>query len=161
MIRTALEPRSTADGADSVTTGTRTVSVTVLFDVVGAEHDRRQARGVGAFTDLDVLRGFKDSVAPVDVPVVPNRVVVRAGRWRSGLRAIESYAGYCERHLVVPRPRSGADELELECSFFGVGLAYTDGDGEVLSAAPFLPARFTLASWRFAEQLYERWLIGD
>jgi hypothetical protein len=162
MMPTVLEPRSTG-GASSVTRSTRTVSVTVLFDVVQQEHDRRQSRGVRALSNLDMLRGLADDPrASIGVPVVPQRVIVRAERWRSGVRALATYAGYCERHLVVDRPRNGSDELELECSFFGIGLRYADGgDSEALSAAPFLPARFSLASWLFAEQLYDEWLRRD
>jgi hypothetical protein len=93
-------------------------------------------------------------------PLYVNLVSVHGPATRRTLRLATSFAPYAARRIITT---SRVDEaFTIEAQYYGVGITTLDNDGEHLTAspAPFLPSRFTGASWLFAEHAYEH-LTGE
>lgn len=91
--------------------------------------------------------------------VVPTHVRISATRPRQGLEWASRFAGYASRTLHLPQLPRAAIALELECSYFGIGLSVSEPtEAVVVAPAPFLPERFSFASWHFSELVYAQWL---
>ncbi len=93
-------------------------------------------------------------------PLHVNLVSVHGPATRRTLRLATTFAPYAARRIVTTR-RVDA-EFAIEAQYYGVGITALDIDGAHLTAspAPFLPSRFTGASWLFAEHAYDH-LVGD
>lgn len=81
--------------------------------------------------------------------------------WRKALSSATQFAQYCQRSIIIPdRPRD-EDLMLMEAAYYGVGVFLgrvrsAEGSGAeieqtILEPEPFVPARFTGASWQFAE----------
>lgn len=98
--------------------------------------------------DGDRVRRRVSPIAHVDM------VTLFTSRWRKGLREIGRFAPYSARLLQLPAEPSDLDMLCMEATYWGVGVRLESSKGwhEVVHPAPFTPARYTGASWVFAEQ---------
>jgi hypothetical protein len=88
-------------------------------------------------------------------PLHVNLVSVHGPATRRTLRLATSFAPYAARRIITT---GRVDEsFSIEAQYYGVGITALDNDGAHLttSPAPFLPSRFTGASWLFAEHAYE------
>jgi hypothetical protein len=93
-------------------------------------------------------------------PLHVNLVSVHGPATRRTLRLTTSFAPYAARRIITTRRVDEA--FAIEAQYYGVGITTLDNDGAHLTAspAPFLPSRFTGASWLFAEHAYEH-LTGE
>jgi hypothetical protein len=109
----------------------------------------RAPAGVAEFLGATVTRLLTPPVR-VESVFVPGR------QWKTGLRSASRFAPYSERTLVLRRLPGDADDLALEASYFGIGVAVHERGRikSVLDPAPFRPFRFTAASWTFLENVY-------
>ena len=104
------------------------------------------------------------------VPLIVDVVVVTDTRWRRGVQRATRFGPYCQRVLALPRLPVDSTNLLLEAHYLGVGLWTAKATGAglpgraagglVLEPAPFVPQRFTAASWAFAEDAYRQILPG-
>lgn len=81
-------------------------------------------------------------------------VTLPTSRWRTGLRSIGRFAPYSSRRLLLSIEPVDVDLLVMEATFWGVGVSLESSAGshDLVLPAPFEPARYTGASWVFAEQ---------
>jgi hypothetical protein len=93
------------------------------------------------------------------VPAQVALVVVVDSQWGRGLRRAARFGPYTERVLLLPRVPANPDELLIEAAYLGIGVA-TPEQPQLVARAPFLPMRFTAASWAFAEAAYAQFLTG-
>jgi hypothetical protein len=89
-------------------------------------------------------------------PLAVNLAMVRATRWRSGLKRAGMFAPYCARAVHLP---TGPDDpmALLEAGFYGIGVYTTGDDGGIVVAVeprPFVRRRWTPAGWGFLEDAY-------
>lgn len=121
-------------------------------------YERRLARRAvrcGFAEERAVARSQSTLIRRAEPPVTVRLISVFGPFRRSTLQLATTFAPYGRRRLVVPSGR--LDEiLLLEATFYGVGVTVADANGErtVTASAPFQPARFTGASWLFAERIY-------
>lgn len=92
------------------------------------------------------------------VPLTVLHATVRARRWRFGLSVASRFAPYCPRDLVLDYEPSDDLDLILEANYLGIGIRLRGGGSgqntrRVIEPAPFTPARYTGASWLFAERM--------
>jgi hypothetical protein len=104
-------------------------------------------------------------VTRVAVPALTvSRITVRSSSWRSALTDASKFAPYCERRILLESTPTHDTLLHLEASYLGIGVALADRTTatddatvvELVPAAPFKPERFSGASWKFAEQIFEQ-----
>jgi hypothetical protein len=112
---------------------------------------------IGA-AELTSTGGVEKATRLAMPPLTVQHVTVVATDWRTGVRVASRFAPYGSREVILDRPVMDETELLLEATYLGVGISVGDEDVEgsshrVLDAAPFTPARYTGASWLFAEQL--------
>lgn len=90
-------------------------------------------------------------------PLVVRHVTVTAREWRKGLSAASRFAPYASRELVLDAWPARQDVLLLEASYLGIGVTVREDAGlcRVLAPEPFCPARYTGASWLFAERMLD------
>ncbi len=90
-------------------------------------------------------------------PLLLERVTVHARTWDRGFPAVNGLAGLAQRCLVLTTQPEDLELAELECTFYGIGLAIDwDGDLQTVTAPePFRPAEFTTLAWQVAEQVYD------
>ncbi|MFB2583443.1 hypothetical protein [Herbiconiux liukaitaii] len=103
---------------------------------------------------VHVRRAVRPIVHPIGVRIATNH-------WRQGLEWAGRFAGYAERTLMVSENTSDLEQARLEAMYFGVGLVVqrpNELDEIVSHPAPFMPERFSAASWYFSEQLYGKWM---
>ena len=81
-------------------------------------------------------------------------VTLVTSHWRKGMREIGRFAPYSARLLQLPAEPSDLDLLCMEATYWGVGVRIESSGAwhDVVHPAPFTPARYTGASWAFAEQ---------
>lgn len=96
-------------------------------------------------------------------PASVQHVMVPGRNWITALTHATKFAPYCRRSILLSSMPADEDMLLLEARFYGVGIALgrNGGDGLdwILEPAPFVPERFTGASWRFAESFLEAWQL--
>ncbi len=92
----------------------------------------------------------------VGPPVWVEMVSLSTGGWKGGLRAIGRFAPYSARRLVLSRTPADIDELMVEATYWGVGVRVVNEGAveDLVEPAPFVPHRYTGASWAFAEQAF-------
>lgn len=121
-------------------------------------YERRLARRAVrcAFAEeRTVARNRSALIRKAEPPVTVQLISVFGPFRRSTLQLATTFAPYARRRIVAPSGQ--VDEmLLLEAAFYGVGVTVADANGErtVAAPAPFQPARFTGASWLFAERIY-------
>lgn len=108
---------------------------------------RRRPRLV-EFLDGDRVRRRLSPVAQVDMVTLPT------ARWRRALHDVGRFAPYSARRLLLHTEPADLDLLCMEATYWGVGICLQRPGGcyDIVHPAPFAPARFTGASWAFAEQ---------
>ncbi len=89
-------------------------------------------------------------------PVHVDLITVHGPATERTLRETTRFAPYAARRMHTPRPVGSA--LMIEARYYGVGVTVADigGGHDILDPAPFTPARYTAASWQFAERAYSR-----
>jgi hypothetical protein len=95
------------------------------------------------------------AVPPVEVGLA----VVGARSWRRGLESAGRFAPFCARAMVLRKPPRHLEELRMEADFYGVGVIVATGrTGPDLLVPPasFRRSRFTVAGWRFLEEVYRQ-----
>lgn len=93
----------------------------------------------------------------VDVPVV----IVRAGRWREGLRRASAFEPFARRVVLLERLPGRWDTLAWEADALGIGVWTRDDGGsvvEVIAPAPWKQRYVKAAGWRFRERAYSVWI---
>ncbi|WP_432245626.1 hypothetical protein ACRB8A_03835 [Arthrobacter sp. G.S.26] len=125
------------------------------------ERDKLRRLGPGLLQcDVDGTgrRTVRRLVVP---PASVSQIVVRGRNWRSALVRATRFAPYCRRAIMLPAVPVDEEMLLLEARFYGVGVAVSIGAGEApvwrLEPAPFVPDRYTGASWQFSELVFEAW----
>lgn len=90
----------------------------------------------------------------VGPPLWVDMVTLPTERWRTGLRTIGRFAPYSARQLQLDKVPRDVDDLCVEATYWGVGVCVAGADGvrQLVEPEPFVPERFTGASWAFAEQ---------
>lgn len=90
----------------------------------------------------------------VGPPVWVEMVTLPVARWRAGLSAIGRFAPYSARRLLLTRVPDDTDDLRVQATYWGVGVRIERADGfeDLVEPEPFVPQRYTGASWAFAEQ---------
>lgn len=94
-------------------------------------------------------------------PLTVRHATVSARQWRAGLSVASRFAPYCSRELILDRLPTDYLELLLEADYLGVRVCVR-GDTpsqpvrRIVEGARFAPARYTGASWLFAERLLAR-----
>jgi hypothetical protein len=112
--------------------------------------------GAVAITTVDGAIGAIRRASP---PLSVQHVTVVATHWRNGLSIASRFAPYGSRELILDRLPADDVELRLEAGYLGIGISVR-GDGPdtpascIIEPAPFAPARYTGASWLFAERLF-------
>jgi hypothetical protein len=118
----------------------------------------RRVRGLLESAQWHVVQPQAGLVRRVTVPAARvDQVSVPTTRWRTGLRQAGRFAPYCARRLLLQSLPRDVSTLVLEATYWGVGVAVADDAGgwrELVVPAPFVAARYTGASWAFAEQAY-------
>jgi hypothetical protein len=113
---------------------------------------RAVPQGVISFDDSCVIRHV---VPPLEVALA----LVPARSWRSGVERAGRFAPFCPRAMVLRVPPRDLDDLYMETGFYGIGVivAGSDAGPEVLvEPARFHRNRFTVAGWRFLEEVYRQ-----
>jgi hypothetical protein len=118
---------------------------------------------------IDDVDGTPWASRRMAVPTRPVEVEIHATQWRAGIDAAHNWNGFASR--VLQFDALSESELPIamtEASHYGIGLK-VGGSGTrrtLVEPAPFKPALFTAARWRFAETIYEQfrqlteaWLI--
>jgi hypothetical protein len=108
-------------------------------------------RGSAAWDHMAVTRL---AIRPIRVDLV----LVRAPGWRGGLGLAGQFSPFARRAMVLERVPRRIDELLIEADYHGIGVFVPRGQSVemLLAPAPYRPARFTTAAWRFAEQVYRQ-----
>jgi hypothetical protein len=106
-------------------------------------------RGAVSVSDGQVTR---NAVAPVTAELA----LVAARNWREGMQVAGRFAPFCCRAMVLHQHPADLAEMQLQASFYGVGVVVVENNStEVLvKPTPFQRHRFTAASWRFLEEIY-------
>ncbi|MBB5801151.1 hypothetical protein F4560_000919 [Saccharothrix ecbatanensis] len=114
---------------------------------------RRAPSGVVNFTPRSVTR----LVVPVVTPLL---AVVYSSHWRDGLVRASEFAAYCPRMFVARELPENADEVLVEASWYGVGVAVGPRSAPtvVLDPEPLSEWRPSVAWWRFCERVYRHTL---
>lgn len=104
-------------------------------DLVEQSHDGQVTRRVGP-------------------PLWVEMVTLPVNEWRNGLRAIGRFAPYSARRLQLPHVPADVDDLCVEATYWGVGVRIecSRETEDLVTPEPFVPGRYTGASWAFAEQ---------
>lgn len=134
------------------------VSETVL---TRRERDKLRRLSPG-LVHFDVDSTGKGTVRRMVVPPASvQHVMLRGRNWEIALTQATRFAPYCSRSILLPSIPAEEEMLLLEARFYGVGVGIVTGGGEaptwLLEPAPFVPERFTGASWKFAESFFEAW----
>lgn len=90
-------------------------------------------------------------------------VVVRCGRWRSGLLRAAAFEPFATRVVLLERPPRALHDIAWEADGAGVGLWVRHLDTEiveVVAPAPFVRRYVKPAGWRFAERAYTAWIAA-
>jgi hypothetical protein len=156
-----------------------------LVQLNWAEHERRLTSGLGALTDLTLLRLCMD--LPLDAAVrwrdLPHEAaaVLRRARhgvvectdeavtrrvsgvgtgWTALLNRAAAFAGVAQRVIVLKRVPRDLSQRLWEAQVQGVGVWIDDGGPvvEVLPPEVFVPRLIKPARWRFQENAYASWL---
>lgn len=102
---------------------------------------------------VDVINGhlLRRRVSPA---LDTRMITLPTRRWRQALHEIGRFAPYSARRLMLDVEPADLDVLCVEATYWGVGVCVATSTGvrEVVHPAPFLPQRYTGASWVFAEQ---------
>jgi hypothetical protein len=122
--------------------------------LTGAERSALRAvpQAAVSFGDSCVIRQV---VPPLEVTLA----LVPAGSWRRGLERAGRFAPFCPRAMVLRVPPRDLDDLYMETGFYGVGVIVAGNDAapEILvEPARFHRKRFTVAGWRFLEEVYRQ-----
>lgn len=133
-----------------------------VSEAVFSRRERDKLRRLGPrliHCDVDgATRAVRRLAAP---PASVRDVFVRRKNWNTALRQATRFAPYCRRSIILPSLPVDAETLLLEACFFGVGVGIDAGGGAtplwLLEPAPFVPERFTGASWKFSEAALEAW----
>lgn len=125
-----------------------------------SEYEMRLLRGGSRIGAAELTRNsaVEKATRLAMPPLTVQHVTVVAADWRTGVSIASRFAPYGSRELVLDRLGADETELLLEATYLGVGISVGDenvngSSRRVLEAAPFTPARYTGASWLFAEQL--------
>lgn len=108
--------------------------------------------------EITTVDGATGAIRRASPPLSVQHVTVVATRWRNGLSIASRFAPYGSRELILDRLPADDVELRLEAGYLGIGISVR-GDGpdappsRIIEPAPFAPARYTGASWLFAERL--------
>lgn len=121
-------------------------------------YERRLARRAvrcGFAEERIVARSRTALIRKAEPPVTVKLISVFGPLRRGTLQLATTFAPYARRRIVAPSGQLD-ETLLLEAAFHGVGVTLADVNGErtLAAPAPFQPARFTGASWLFAERIY-------
>lgn len=99
-------------------------------------------------------RVTRHAVAPVRVELA----LVAARSWRQGLEVAGRFAPFCAQAMVLRRRPADLPDVRLQAGFYGIGVILVESQStEVLvEPASFQRHRFTVAGWRFLEEVYRR-----
>lgn len=125
-------------------------------DLAGFSAHERQllvtAGRLGA-VEQSLERATRRAIPPLSV----HHATIRGSDWRTALRAASQFAPYASRTVLLDRMPSDDVELRFEAAYLGIGVSVQEESDrdihEIVPRAPFTPARFTAASWLFAERL--------
>lgn len=112
---------------------------------------RRLARARPDLIDQRAGGFLRRRVGP---PLWVEMVTLPVERWRCGLKAIGRFAPYSARQLQLAHAPEDLNDLCVQATYWGIGVQIAE-DGlvrDVVVPEPFVPQRYTGASWAFAEQ---------
>ncbi|WP_152364941.1 hypothetical protein [Microlunatus speluncae] len=120
-------------------------------------------RGVVNIFSVDGHLAATRCAAP---PLTVQHVTVTTRNWRTGLTTASRFAPYSSRELILERLPADDLQLRLEADYLGVGVSVRGSDPDmpirqIIEPASFAPARYTGASWLFAERLLTRRTVLD
>ena len=122
----------------------------------------RERRWIGRLPEgaVRLRQGAITRLAVAPVRVVTAAVTVRD--WKRGLQDATRFAPYCRRILLLPEAPPDLVHLLVDANFFGVGIGIVGGDSVDWLAPPaeFKPHRYSISSWRFAEQVFDQMRRG-
>jgi len=108
--------------------------------------------------EISTAHGAAGAIRRASPPLSVRHVTVTATRWRDGLSVASRFAPYGSRELILDRLPADDVELRLEAGYLGIGISvrcdgFDQPPSRIIEPAPFAPARYTGASWLFAERL--------
>jgi hypothetical protein len=125
-----------------------------------SDYDWRLLRTGSRIGAVDIARadGVSYATRRAAPPLDVRHVTVTANHWRRGLSVASRFAPYGSRELVLGHLPEDDFELRLKADYLGVGISLRGDSPEaplhrVIEPAAFAPARYTGASWLFAERL--------
>ncbi len=116
---------------------------------------RAQRKGAAEFTHRNGQQVVIRHAAP---PLMVHHATITCSNWRKGLSIASRFAPYCSREIALMEMPTDDLELRLEADYLGIGVTLRPGSlvGQgvrIIEPASFAPARYTGASWLFAEKL--------